>query len=169
MPTRAPGPTCAPGRSRAFAFEQFPGFDPATWARLKSAAAPRETDQRFHGSDRDAGAVTMATANATRAGVGAIATFSHHAVSDLQSPDGPPGLVIVNPPYGGRIGNKKLLYAIHGTLGQVLKERFAGWRVAIITNEADLAHATGLPFLKPGPPIPHGGLKVKLYQTAPLP
>ncbi len=159
----------APGRSRAFAFEQFPRFDPATWEALKAAATPRETDQRFFGSDRDAGAVTMATANAKRAGVDAIAIFSHHAVSDLQRPDGPPGLVIVNPPYGGRIGNKKLLYAIHGTLGQVLKERFTGWRAAIITNEADLAHATGLPFLKPGPPIPHGGLKVKLYQTAPLP
>ena len=99
--------------------------------------------------------------------------FRRQALAELAPPElpsgAPPGLIIVNPPYGGRIGNKKLLYAIHGTLGQVLKERFAGWRVAIITNEADLAHATGLPFLKPGPPIPHGGLKVKLYPTAPLP
>ena len=76
--------------------------------------------------------------------------------------------VIANPPYGGRIGNKKLLYALYGSFGTVMKERFSGWRVGIITNEGGLAHATGLP-LKSGPPVDHGGLKVKLYQTAPLP
>ena len=158
-----------PGRGRSFAFERLPGFDPAVWASLKSGGAQTTPDLRFYGSDRDAGAIRMSTANAERAGVEGITTFTPQAVSDLTRPDGPPGLVMVNPPYGARIGNKKLLYAIHGTLGQVLQERFSGWRVGIVTNEGGLARATGLPFLPPGPPIPHGGLKVKLYQTAPLP
>ncbi len=159
----------APGRSRSFAFEQLAGFDPDGWADMKRAATGKPTGLRFFGSDRDAGAVANSTANAARAGVADMTEFQHAPVSDLSRPDGPAGLVIANPPYGGRIGNKKLLYALYGTLGQVLKDRFSGWRVGIVTNEPGLAHATGLPFARPGPPVDHGGLKIKLYQTKALP
>jgi putative N6-adenine-specific DNA methylase len=51
----------------------------------------------------------------------------------------------------------------------VLRDRFPGWRVGIITAQAKLAHATGLPLLPPGPPVAHGGLTVTLYRTDPLP
>ena len=109
-----------------------------------------------------------ATANAERAGVDAWCSFTRGAVADLQRPDGPPGLVMINPPYGARIGNKKPLFALHNALGQVLKERFKGWRVGIITSDGGLAKATGLPFLPTGAPVAHGGLKVKLYRTEAL-
>jgi putative N6-adenine-specific DNA methylase len=156
-----------PGRDRHFAFEHLAGYDPSAVAAMIPPPSPVPALQ-FHGSDRDAGAVKGAAENAARAGVEGVTHFLRAPVSDLQRPDGPPGLVIVNPPYGGRIGDRKLLFALHGALGQVLRARFGGWRVAIITNDGGLAKATGLPFLPPGPPISHGGLKVKLYQTAPL-
>ncbi|MEL6236079.1 MAG: class I SAM-dependent RNA methyltransferase, partial [Pseudomonadota bacterium] len=41
----------------------------------------------------------------------------------------------------------------------------AVWRVALITSEPELARATGLPFAPPGPPVPHGPLKIRLYQA----
>lgn len=156
-----------PGRDRAFAFEQLAGFDPAAFAAMKSVAG-KPTDLRFYGSDRDAGAIKGATENAERAGVGALTRFTRAPVSDLERPNGPPGLVIVNPPYGGRIGDRKLLFALHGSLGKVLLDRFRGWRVGIVTNDGGLAKATGLPFLPSGPAIAHGGLKVTLYRTDPL-
>ncbi len=157
-----------PGRNRSFAFEQLATFDAAAFEDLRRAEPAQATDLLFQGSDRNAGAVENSSSNAQRAGVADCTRFIHYAVSDLQPPEGPPGLVIVNPPYGTRIGNKKLLFALHGSLGQVLKERFRGWRVAIVTTDGGLAKATGLPLLPPGPPVPHGGLKVRLYQTAPL-
>jgi putative N6-adenine-specific DNA methylase len=46
--------------------------------------------------------------------------------------------------------------------------RFAGWRVGMVANDARLARETRLPFLPPGPPVPHGGLRVTLYQTGKL-
>lgn len=152
-----------PGRARSFAFEAFAGFDAAAFAAMK-AGTPRGTDLRFHGSDRDDGAIRNATANAARAGVSGVTAFSRAAISDLQRPAGPPGLVIVNPPYGARIGNRKLLFALHGALGSVLRDRFGGWRVGIVTSDGGLAKATGLD-LTAGPPVPHGGLSVKLYQA----
>jgi putative N6-adenine-specific DNA methylase len=157
-----------PGRSRRFAFEDLAGFDADAWAEMKRAPSGG-TDMVFHGSDRDAGAVKSAIANAERAGLAAFTRFEQMAVSDRMRPEGPPGLVMVNPPYGGRIGNKKLLYALYGALGKTLKERFSGWRVGIVTSEGGLAKATGLTFKPGGPPVAHGGLKVKQYQTGRLP
>ncbi|OWU83377.1 RNA methyltransferase [Oceanicola sp. 22II-s10i] len=159
----------APGRSRRFAFEDFASFDPQAWTAMKAAAdKPGTPDLRFYGSDRDQGAVGMATQNAERAGVAALTRFACHPVGALERPDGPPGLVMVNPPYGDRIGNRNLLFALYGGLGQTLREKLPGWRLGLVTSDGGLAKATGLNFAEIGPPIPHGGLKVRLYRTAPL-
>ncbi|WP_425071250.1 THUMP domain-containing class I SAM-dependent RNA methyltransferase [Sagittula sp. S175] len=154
----------APGRARAFAFETLPTFDAAAFAAMKAGLTSRETDLRFYGSDRDDGAIRGSLANAARAGVGNLSVFTRAAVSDLQRPDGPPGLVMVNPPYGARIGDRKLLFGLYGSLGAVLQERFKGWRLGMVTSDGGLAKATGLD-LKAGPPVAFGGLTVKLYQA----
>ncbi len=160
----------APGRSRSFAFEQLASFDAARWQMMKDTLpAPAQTPAQFYGSDRDAGAIRMSTANAERAGLADLTTFTCMDIADITAPDGPPGLVMINPPYGARIGNKKLLFSLYDTLGRTLKSQFSGWRVGLVTSEAPLAKATHLPFTSQSAPIPHGGLKVWVWQTAPLP
>jgi putative N6-adenine-specific DNA methylase len=162
-----------PGRSRHFAFEQLANFDKAVWQRLrdkKPSVTKSDTQSaiRFYGSDRDAGAIEMSRANAARAGVTETTEFQQHAISDLMAPDGPPGLVIINPPYGTRVGDKKPLYPLYHALGQTLLTRFAGWRVGLITNETSLAMASELPFAPPAGPVSHGGIRVTLFLTPPL-
>lgn len=160
-----------PGRSRHFAFEQLATFDADAWRDLRNstAAGAKPAAARFYGSDRDAGAIAMCRENAARAGVGELTQFRKLAVSELKPLDGPPGLVIVNPPYGERIGDAKGLQSLYRSLGDTLKTRFTGWRVGLITSNAALARATALPFIEPSPPVSHGGLRVMLYQTGPLP
>ncbi|WP_395018862.1 class I SAM-dependent RNA methyltransferase [Dongia sp.] len=159
-----------PGRSRRFAFEQLKTFDSVAWNRMRAGKPAALPDGiKFHGSDRDAGAVAMSRANAERAGVASLTAFKQQAISDLTPPEGKPGLVIANPPYGARIGDRKQLTALYRALGQTLLAKFSGWRVGIITNETPLAEATGLPFLPPGDPVSHGGIRVRLFQTQPLP
>jgi putative N6-adenine-specific DNA methylase len=162
-----------PGRSRHFAFEQLANFDAAAWQRLREAKRRIPSDGttpaiRFRGWDHDAGAIRMSRANAERTGVAAMTEFQQCPIEDLAAPEGPPGLVIVNPPYGARIGNKKHLYALYRTLGQTLRSRFVGWRVGLVTNEATLAEATGLPFKPPMGPVSHGGIRVSLFLTGAL-
>lgn len=157
-----------PGRSRHFAFESLATFDAAAWNALKAKAEAVVPAIAFYGSDRDAGAIRMAKDNAARAGVGEFTRFTQQPLSDLVPPEGPPGLVIVNPPYGARIGDRKPLFGLYGALGQVLMSRFKGWRVGIVTTDTGLAKATGLPFQPPAPPVLHGGLRVSLYRTEPL-
>jgi len=158
-----------PGRTREFAFEQLKDFDPVAWAVMRSGSSETSTPLRFYGSDRDAGAVEMSRANAGRAGVADLTMFEQRAVADLVRPGGPAGLVIVNPPYGARIGDRQALLPLYRTLGDVLKARFGGWRVGIVATDRVLVEATGLDFLPPLPPVLHGGLRVTLHRTAPLP
>ena len=119
--------------------------------------------------DYDAGAIRMSKANAERAGVSEYTEFQQLDIREITPPEGKPGLVIVNPPYGARIGDKRPLMDSHTALGEALLARFSGWRVGLITSEPALARATGLPFLPPAAPVPHGGLRVTLFQTAALP
>jgi len=157
-----------PGRSRHFAFEQFSTFDAAAWQRMRDVESRRMPPARCHGSDRDAGAVAMSRANAARAGVADFTAFRQSPISEIVPPEGPPGLVITNPPYGTRVGEREKLPTLYRALGQTLISRFRGWRVGIVTSEPALAHATGLPFLPTDAPVPHGGLRVSLHRTEPL-
>jgi putative N6-adenine-specific DNA methylase len=157
-----------PGRARRFAFEDLATFDAEAWARMRAPRTLREPAHGCHGLDRDAGAVAMSRANAERAGVAAWTTFRQAPISEARPPEGPPGLVIVNPPYGARLGDGRDLMPLYQAMGRVLSERFGGWRVGMVASEPRLVHATGLPFLPPGPPVPHGGLRVQLHRTPPL-
>ncbi|WP_170763175.1 THUMP domain-containing class I SAM-dependent RNA methyltransferase [Ruegeria lacuscaerulensis] len=158
-----------PGRSRRFAFEDLSGFDPEAWAAMRQSGSVKETGIQFYGSDRNAGAVEAASANSELAGVAARTAFQCRSVSDIKPPIGPKGLVIVNPPYGARIGDEKRLRSVYGSLGKVLMARFSGWRVGIVTSSQSLARATRLPLLPAGPVVDHSGIKVRLYQAAALP
>ena len=154
-----------PGRSRSFAFEELTTFDAAAWQSLRVRGAAPVPDLRFYGRDRDAGAIRMSKDNAARAGVSAITDLQEGDIGSLSAPAGPPGLVIINPPYGDRIGDKKKLAGLYRELGHVLMTRFAGWRVGLITSDDGLARATHLPFINPSPPVLNGGLRITLYRT----
>lgn len=156
-----------PGRSRTFAFQQLASFDAAAFDALKNPE-PREPAPLFFGSDRDTGAILKSQQNAERAGVQHLTSFEAKPISAVTPPCDTPGLVIVNPPYGGRIGNKKPLYGLYASFGEVMRRSFKGWRVAMITSEPGLAKTTGLPWANTGPRIDHGGIGVKLYQTGVL-
>ncbi len=168
-----------PGRNRNFAFEQLATYERETWELMKSARAALpalkggvgggcQPEVKFYGSDRDAGAIKASRANAARAGVSGFAVFQQKSISDISPPEGRPGLVICNPPYGTRIGDKKPLHALYASLGKTLMSRFQGWRVAIVTSDKSLAKSSGLEFKSVSQPILHGGLKVYLFQTASL-
>ncbi len=151
------------GRARNFAFQTLPNFDAEAYAKMGSPERPAA--HPIFGSDRDNGAITMSTANAARAGLNDTITFHHASVGDITPPCETPGLVIINPPYGGRIGNKKPLFGLYASFGERMKSHFKGWRVAIITTDAALANATTLPFKPAGATVDHGGMKVRLWQT----
>jgi hypothetical protein len=148
--------------------EKFVNFDPAAWEKMRSVHRQASPGFHFYGSDRDEGAVKMSSENAARAGVSELTEFKQRTISDITPPISAPGLVIVNPPYGTRIGDKRKLIPLYQTLGNVLRARFSNWRIGIITTDAALAKASSLPFLPTTAPVQHGGLRVTLFRTEPL-
>ena len=130
--------------------------------------APGRSPPPILGQDRDDGAIRMATQNAERAGVQDHVAFHRCAITSTQRPPGPPGLLLVNPPYGARIGNRKLLFALYGSFGTLVRTQFQGWRIGLVTTDTGLARATELPWRAPTPPVAHGPLRIQLFETDPL-
>jgi len=155
-----------PGLNRGFAFQRWPVFDEAAWRSVLAAARERilpAAPARIHGSDRDAGAVRAAAANAVRAGVGGDVEWRRAAISAIEPP-GEPGWVVTNPPYGVRVGERKRLRDLYAQFGNVMRAKCAGWEVALLTSHPELEHQTGLP-LTPRLGTENGGLRVRLMRA----
>jgi putative N6-adenine-specific DNA methylase len=165
-----------PGARRHFAFERWPGFEAEVWDRVKRDAGSQVLDRTpvgIMGADRDAGAIEAAIANAERAGVGGDIEFvrapfaeSVRALSgrdELRRAGVPPiPLLLTNPPYGHRVGDRARLRDLYASLGNAVRGPLDGWRLAFLTADPVLARATGLE-LDSLLETTNGGLKVTLY------
>jgi putative N6-adenine-specific DNA methylase len=141
----------APAAGRELAFRYWPGFEPGTWASVSAEVDTRRVDAGdlppILAVDRDAGAVDAARANAERAGVADLIEWRSAPIAELVRPegaDGRTGLLVTNPPWGGRLagGDLRNLYA---TLGRVAAEGFAGWSLGVLVADRKLARQ-----VKPG-------------------
>jgi putative N6-adenine-specific DNA methylase len=148
----------APGRHRRFSFEGWPGFEgggSSVDGAPGSGGVPgvqdgardaRQGEVILTGSDRDAGAVEAARANARRAGVADRTSFHAAALSAAPFPPRPEGrgLLVTNPPYGRRVGDPERLRNLYGRLGALLRERWSGGRVVLLSPDPVLTGQLGL-------------------------
>lgn len=150
-----------PGSFRKFAFMKWPGFQPDRWAALlkESQLARRSTLPPILGSDRDAGAVQIAQANAERAGTGQDIEFSHRAVSAIE-PAGT-GWVVTNPPYGLRLSAHKDLRNLYAQFGKVLRLKCPGWKITVLCSDLTLLHQMDL-HLDTHLTLVNGGVSVRV-------
>ena len=115
---------------------------------------------RLIASDRDAGAIRAAQANAERAGVADCIDFTCRSLSAIEPPPAP-GWVVTNPPYGVRVSTHGDLRNLYAQIGKVLRSRCPGWNMAILCNSMTLLRHSGLTFDE-DMPLTNGGLKVRL-------
>jgi putative N6-adenine-specific DNA methylase len=151
----------APGSARGFAFEAWPICDAATWRGLKDAAraAEHQTKTPILASDIDADAIALARANATRAGLFDDIVFTTSDLAALRLPEGEPGIVVCNPPYGVRLRPERVVN-IYRELGRLVRSR-PGWRLAVLTGDERLARAAGVS--RACHSLSNGGIRVGLY------
>jgi putative N6-adenine-specific DNA methylase len=162
------GRRIAPGLRRRFAFEQWPGFDPAVWNELRSEATARirpEAGAPIIGSDRDAGAIAAARGNAERAGVGEDVVFLEQPLSSV-TPPARPGLLATNPPYGIRIGGDKDLRDLFARFGTLVRERWWGWTIAMISAGGMPEREMRMPF-ETRWETNNGGIPIRLLVSRP--
>lgn len=97
------------------------------------------------GFDRNMKAVRIAQDNVVRAGLGWKVRIENRELPKVGTGghEGP-GLVVVNPPYGERLGKESELPALYRSLGDTMKKRFPGWRAALFTGNPELGKQLGL-------------------------
>lgn len=149
----------APGRNRSFQCMQWPSFDAAAWDRLVKGADSDVIDRCpvIVGSDRDEGAVAAALANAATAGVAENIAVERRSASDLVLP-ATAGWIVSNPPYGARVGGPDVR-DLYDRFGNVLRERAAGWHVALLASRDTPVARLKLP-LVPMLETSNGGIHV---------
>ena len=79
------------------------------------------------------------------------------------APPAAKGMIVTNPPYGVRMGDHTTLEQWYPKFGNVLKQRFAGWTVYVLTADFRLPK---LIRLAPSRKIPlfNGALESRLYE-----
>lgn len=119
----------APGSLRRFAFEKYVPFQAHVWDAIKTEATHAivkpDAGQKpiIFGSDVSHRMVDFAQRNAQRAGVADVIEFRGGDALQRMPPSEVPGVLLLNPPYGERIG-------VGGVAGQGEQARFGQREVA---------------------------------------
>lgn len=143
----------APGLLRPYyGFSGWLGLDPRLWRQLVTEAERRRLAGLARiplivGYDANPAAIRAAWANLERAGLAGRVHFERRDVNELSPPSAGGergGLVVVNPPYGERLGEVEELHGLYRTLGERLRSHFPGWNAAVFTGNPELGRDLGL-------------------------
>lgn len=142
----------APGLQRArWGLTGWAGHDPALWQRLIDEAEARRAKARARGQgprivgyDAAPESVRAALACIEAAGLRGIVHVERRALAAVEPPEPGPGLLVCNPPWGERLGERDELESLYAALGRVLRERFGEWRAGILTGDPSLGLALGM-------------------------
>ncbi len=136
----------APGLNRAFACEQWPFMDAALMQSLRAEAearfeAGRQRPIRITGTDIDPEAIELARRHIRQAGLEGLVEVQVRDVRELRLPEGP-GMILTNPPYGERMGDRHVAGLVAKQLGE-LQKRSPGWALGAITADRNFEKSYG--------------------------
>ncbi len=139
----------APGLKRRFALEDWPQFSKQAAPlledlRREAVAQQRTLPFQLIARDYNEDALTAVRRNVVAAGLSTAVKIEEADVLRSGPPDGPPGLLISNPPYGERIGEggQKGMKSFFHTLGKTL-DSWHGWRLALLAGNTAFESAFG--------------------------
>ena len=155
------------GWYRDFAFFGWPCFSAPAWAHIRRTILAQIDAQpgppQIFASDIRADAVTALSQVAAQMGVKgrmALAVRDFFSVDGAAVPQGP-GTVVLNPPYGLRLGRRIDVRQDYPRIRDHLREAFPGWRAAIFCPADAVSAFTGLGLRETR--VPHGGLRLILF------
>jgi 23S rRNA (guanine2445-N2)-methyltransferase / 23S rRNA (guanine2069-N7)-methyltransferase len=141
----------APGLTRDyFGLLGWRGHDADLWQTLLDEADQRRRDglarlPAIAGFDVDAGAVERARDNLEGAGLEEQVRIDRRAMAGLASPwPEQTGLLVCNPPYGERLGDRDGVARLYTTMGEALRQGFPGWRAAVLAAAPTIGSYLGL-------------------------
>jgi putative N6-adenine-specific DNA methylase len=137
----------APGLARDhFGFMHLRGFREKDWKALRAEAAAAARNDLAHpvvASDISPHAIAAARRNASRAGVDHLITWQTCDFRETTIPP-PPGVILLNPEYGERLGDETKLEPTYKAIGDFFKQRCQGYMGYVFTGNLALAKKIGL-------------------------
>ncbi len=143
----------APGLlRRRWGFDRWCQHQPSIWQEIyqdakqrREAGLNREGYPRLTGFDADSNVLQRANNNAQALGVESLVHFERCDLASLSLPSPEDkGLLITNPPYGERLGDRSSLRFLYSQLGDFLKAQAHHWRVGVFTSNPELGKVMGL-------------------------
>ena len=127
-----------PGLNRTFQGEEWEEIPKPLWKeeRKKAFEGILQQDLQIKAYDLNPKAVEAALQNAEEAGVDHVIQFGVQDVNKLTTGE-KQGILITNPPYGERIGDKKSIQAVYNGLRRFM-ENNPTWSLFLITSDRDL-------------------------------
>ena len=157
-------------RQKHWGFSGWTNHDAQLWQTLFNDAEQRcqagleKKLPTMIGFDADRHAIHASLANIHAAGLQKHIHVEKQAIEKLMVPNqARTGLVIVNPPYGERLGDAEVLTELYRNLGETLKESFIGWQAAVLTGNPELSKRIGIRAKKMHPFF-NGSLVCKLLR-----
>ncbi|MCF8045408.1 MAG: hypothetical protein K9J83_06070 [Desulfarculaceae bacterium] len=151
-----------PGYFRGFAFENWPCFRPAQLAHIRKKAAEqfaKAKEKSVFAFDIDDRALDFFENRMNACGLHDFIRIEKKDFFDLTAADFPnKGLLVLNPPYGKRMGSRDETRAFFQEIFEKLGADFKGWRTGIVIPDRSLAELSG--FKCRISPFFHGGLDV---------
>jgi putative N6-adenine-specific DNA methylase len=137
----------APGLLRNnFGFMHLKAYRAETWKELRKKARTQSRKTpggKIVATDMRPEAVQAAKQNAMTAGVEHLIEFGVCDYSETPVPD-LGGVIVLNPPYGERLGDRKQLESLYQGIGDFFKTKCQGYRGYIFTGNMDLSKEVGL-------------------------
>ena len=134
----------SPGMRRSFGFERWKDFQPDLWKDIRSAAkaSVRPVEGLIIGRDHDRNVLRKTRENLSWAGL--LEEISVESGDFLEAPaPETPGMLIMNPPYGERMG-KEDIEGFYQQMGDRLKQEYPGYQACILSSNASAMKRIGL-------------------------
>ena len=160
----------------SFAFVHLADAPLDVWNDLRNeatAAVRFAPSAWIRATDIEPDAITCTLANARRAGVDRL-IYARPCDFRLSALPTPPALVVLNPPYGQRVGSRRALPRLYRALGDWLQFSCANFRTALLLADPALADALTLRPPSRQLPLANGPIDCRLllydpHEYAPLP
>jgi putative N6-adenine-specific DNA methylase len=130
-----------------YAFMHLKGYEEPMFIAEKDLIVNQIAEQdalEIYASDISDDAINISKINAEIAGVSKYIRFSVCDFEDTTVPENQPGIVILNPEYGDRLGDEIELEATYARMGDFLKKKCKGYFGYIFTGNLELAKKIGL-------------------------
>ncbi len=141
------GLNMAPGLSRNnYGFMHFSPYNKEDWKKVKIEAHKKikaKIKGRIIANDINPLAIEASKNNAAVADVEEFIEFQQCDFADSPIPEGD-GIIIINPPYGERLGEIQELEKTYKNIGDFFKQKGKGKTGYVFTGNADLAKKIGL-------------------------